>query len=167
MRRSKSWSRRDRVRRRGKEGGLEDRSQARCWISSWESDNVAEGLQAGAEEENEAWSQVIRDWVGHHHNQTAEDLKPCMVKTRANVIGPKKKVCKSLKGSLLAMSCILLLSLSKLTSMNQAQKLICVLMVLLFVLLILSLSEIPDVLQGNQIIYFTTHPWPWCVSSLP
>ena len=47
-RRGKSWSRRDRVRRRRTEVGQEDRNKAVCWIPSWEGNNVAEGLQGSA-----------------------------------------------------------------------------------------------------------------------
>ena len=40
-------------------------------------------------------------------------------------------------------------------------------MVLLLVLLVLSLSEIPDVLGVNQLMYLPSHHWPWHVSSFP
>ena len=72
-------SRRDRFRRRREEGSLEDRKKGICRIVSWEGDNVAEGLQAGAEEDKKAWCQVTRDWIGHQHNQKAKNLKTLIV----------------------------------------------------------------------------------------
>ena len=105
--RSRSWSWRDRVRRWITEGGLEDRDKARCGYVSWEVDNIAEGLQAGAEEEKNALFEAVWDWVGHKHRQTAENLKTTMVKSRAKVTILKKCVY-STEG---LNSCVLLLSM--------------------------------------------------------
>ena len=47
-------SRRDSVRRRRAEGGLEDRKKARCRLISWKGDYITKRLQAGGEEEKNA-----------------------------------------------------------------------------------------------------------------
>ena len=56
-----------------------DRKKARSRLISWKGDYITKRLQAGGEEEKNAWFQAMWDWAGHHHENKAESLQQSIV----------------------------------------------------------------------------------------